>query len=145
MLAALLDIVGAEIGHAVRRLTGRAVAVAMAVVLLAAALVSGVLLFHLWLQQLLGELLALAVTGGVCAVLALVLLAIALRKKSRPRRPVATAAAAPPNADIVQEILAAGQRTLDESAGTVQQGSRDAMLAALLLAVVEGMSLGRKI
>ena len=34
---------------------------------------------------------------------------------------------------------------MDESSDAVQQGSRDAMLAALLLALVEGMSLSRKL
>ena len=146
MLAGLFDIVGAEIGRAIRRLTAKAVVVVLAVVLLCAGLLAGVSLLHLWLSQLLGPMLSLAVTGGACTVLALLLLAVAFHRKSRPRgsaASAASAAAAPSDANVVRDILTAGQRTLDESSDAVQQGSRDAMLAALLLALVEGMSLSR--
>ena len=93
----------------------------------------GLSLLYVWLQQIYGTMIALAIIGGGCALLALILLALAMVRPGRRQR-----------AHAPQPALT-GNRTVDEAITAMQQGSRESMLAALALAVVTGVTLGRKL
>ncbi len=79
---------------------------------------------------------ALAIVAGGAAVLAAILLMIAfLRPASRPQ----------PRAEVPPPAVAGAQRGVEEAIAAVQQGSRESMLAAIAMAVVAGVTLGRKL
>ncbi|HEY0223606.1 MAG TPA: hypothetical protein VGC38_03750 [Pseudolabrys sp.] len=97
----------------------------------------GLTLATAWLQQVYGTTIAHAVVGGGCAVIGLILLAFAFwRPAARPR--------AVPHEAVAPEIEAA-RHTFDEAIAQMQGGSRETMLAALSLAIVAGIVLGRKL
>ena len=58
-----------------------------------------------------------------------------LRPKGRPQR----VASAP------ERALGSGERAIEDAVAAMQQGSRETMLAALALALVAGVTLGRKL
>jgi hypothetical protein len=97
----------------------------------------GLALLTIWLQQLYGTMIAEAIVGGGCAVAGLILLAFAFWRPAPRPRAVSHEAVAP-------EIEAA-KHTFDEAISQVRQGSRETMLAALSLAIVAGIVLGRKL
>jgi hypothetical protein len=136
MLAALLkfgvNLFAFDLRRSLRAATLTAVLTLFAFVVLLAAAGFGLALLTVWLQQALGTLPALAIVAGGCAVVALILLAIAFLRPGRRRRP-------PPARDGSTE------RMIDEAIAAVQQGSRESMLAAVMLAVVTGVMLGRKL
>ena len=137
MLAALLKVgmklLTLDLRARLRALTITAVLTLIAFVILLAAAGFGLALLTVWLQQVLGTMPALAMIAGGCALLALVLLAIAFLRPG-PRR-------AAPQA----ERSASTERMLEDAIAAVQQGSRELMLAAVVLAVVTGVMLGRKL
>jgi hypothetical protein len=137
MLAALLKVgmklLTLDLRARLRALTVTAVLTLIAFVILLAAAGFGLALLTVWLQQVLGTMPALAMIAGGCALLALILLAIAFLRPG-PRR-------AAPQA----ERGGSSERMLEDAIAAVQQGSRESMLAAVVLAVVTGVMLGRKL
>ena len=125
--------------HFKQRIRALTVTLMLTLVAIAAVLVAigfGLSLLYVWLQQLYGTMPALAIVGGGCAALALVLFMIAfLRPASRPR----------PHVEAPDPAVGHAQRSVEEAVAAVQQGSRESMLAAIALAVVAGVTLGRKL
>jgi hypothetical protein len=97
----------------------------------------GLALLTVWLQQLYGAMIAQALVGGGCGVAGLILLALALWRPAPRARPLLH--------DAVSPEIEAAKQTFDEAMAAVQAGSRESMLAALALAVVAGVTLGRKL
>lgn len=144
MFATVLNLFAADLKHGLRALTLKVVLVLTGAAVMLVALGFGLSLLNVWLQQLYGTMPALAIVAGGCAVLALILFAIAFRRQ-RPPQPAAPPRAAPTDIEIARETIASSQRTIDESIAVLQQGSRESMLAAVALAVVTGVILGKKL
>jgi hypothetical protein len=125
-----------------RRVHALKLTAALALAAVAAVLIAigfGLSLLYVWLQQIYGTMPALAIIAAGCAVLGLILFLIAfLRPASRPR-PIRR------DADASGGTIAGGERAVDEAIAAVQQGSRETMLAALSLALVAGVIVGRKL
>lgn len=144
MLATVLNVFAGDLKRNLRSLTVTAALILGAVAVVLVAIGFGLSLLYVWLQQLFGTMPALAMIAGGCAVLALILSAVAFwRPARRPKPPVR--AVAPSDFDVAQSAIASGQRTIDESIAALQQGSRESMLAAISLALVTGVILGRKL
>jgi type VI protein secretion system component VasK len=131
----VLNLVKFDLRARLRAMTVTAVLTVIGVLLILTALGFGLALLYVWLAQMLGMPVALAVIGGACALLALILFAIAAwrpgpgTKPPRPERAADTAT----------------DRVLDDALAAIQGGSREQMATALALALVTGMMLGRKV
>jgi type VI protein secretion system component VasK len=149
MVASLLETVfklaKLDIKARLRAMTVSAVLTLVGVVLLLTALGFGVALLYVWLQQMLGTIVALAIIGGACIVLALILFALAAWRPKPGDKP-AKRAAPPPPPPRPEGTTGSGatDHLIAEAVSAMQQGSREQMLAALSLALVTGIILGRK-
>ncbi len=152
MFASLLDtafkLIKLDIKARLRALTVSAVLTVLATVLLLIAVGFGVALFYIWLQQVLGTYAALAIIGGGCLVLALILFALALwrpKPGDKPAKRVATPPPPPPPPPRTESAAAgATDRLIGEAVAAMQQGSREQMVVALSLALVTGIIMGRR-
>ena len=133
MFAVCMNLCMGQFKRRLLTLTRIAVLALFALVALLVAAGFALSLLYVWLQQIYGTMIALAIVAGGCALLAVILLALAML---RPRRRQ--------HAHVPQPAPT-GNRTLDEAITAMQQGSRESMLAALALAVVTGVTLGRKL
>jgi len=149
MFASLLDtvlkLIKLDIKARLRALTVSAVLTVVGLALLLTALGFGLALLYVWLQQMLGTIVALAIVAGACAVLALILFALAAWRP-KPGGKQAKRAAPPPPPPRPETASGSGatDRLIEEAVSAMQQGSREQMLAALSLALVTGIILGRK-
>jgi type VI protein secretion system component VasK len=144
MFAACMSLCKGELKRHIRSMTVTAVLALAAIAVVLVALGFALSLLYVWLQQIYGTMPALAIIAGGCAVLALILLSVAFRRKAHWAAP--TPHAVPPSdLDAARDAVAASQRTIDESIAAVQQGSRESMLAAISMALVMGIILGRKL
>jgi type VI protein secretion system component VasK len=141
MFSACMSLCKGEVKRRIRALTITAALSLFAVAALLVAFGFGLSLLTVWLQNLYGTMPALAIVGGGCAALALILFVAAFwRPASRPKpRPVHSDSA------VASEATGIGKRAIDDAINAVQQGSRETMLAALALAVVAGVTMGRKL
>jgi type VI protein secretion system component VasK len=139
---AVIDAFKLDLKARLRAMTVSAMLTAIGVVLLLIALGFGVALFYVWLQQMLGTMAALAIVAGACALLALIVLAIAAWRP-KPGDKQARRTPPPPRRESATGNTAT-ERMFEEAVVAVQQGSREQMLAALSLALVTGIVLGRK-
>jgi membrane protein implicated in regulation of membrane protease activity len=139
MLASLIklgvNLITLDLRRSLRALTVTAVLMLIALAILLVAAGFGLSLLSVWLRQALGTMPALAIITGGCALAGLSLLAIAFLRPGRRR------AAPPPQS----ERSASTERMIDEAIAAMQQGSRESMLVAVVLAVVTGVILGRKL
>ncbi len=144
MFGFLLTILRGDISRRVHAFKVTAVLVVAASAALLVAAGFALALLYVWLAGLYGTMIALAVIAGGFAVLALILFLIAFLRPAAKSRAVRHAAA---DTDVAAaaESLASSQRTIEEALAAVQQGSRESMLAALALAVVAGLAIGRKL
>jgi len=140
MLGALIKLgmtlVTLDLRRRLRALTVTAVLTFVALAILLVAAGFGLSLLTVWLQQVAGTMPALAIIAGGCALAGFALLAVALL---RPRR------RAPRRAAPQAERSAATERMIEDAIAAVRQGSRESMLAAVALALVTGVILGRKL
>ena len=127
-----------------RAMTVTAVLTLIGVVLLLTAIGFGLALLYVWLQQVLGTVIALAIIAGACVLLALILFAVAAWRPKPGDKPVHRAPPPPPRAESTTGS-AATDRMIEDAVAAMQQGSREQMLAALSLALVTGIVLGRKV
>ena len=100
MFASLLEtvfkLIKLDIKARLRAMTVSAVLTVVGLALLLTALGFGLALLYVWLQQMLGTIVALAIVAGACALLALILFAIAAWRPKPGDKPAKRAAAAPP-------------------------------------------------
>ncbi len=133
-----------DIAGRVRAMAVTTVLMLLALLLLLVALGFGLALLYVWLQVLLGTIFALAIIAAACLLLALILFAIAAWRAKSGRKPARHAPPPPPHAEGATGN-ATTDRMIEEAIASMQQGSRESMLAALSLAVVTGIILGRKV
>lgn len=145
MFGFVLNILRGDIGRRVHAFKVTAVLVAAASAALLVAAGFALALLYVWLAGLYGTMIALAIVAGGFAVLALILFLIAFLRPAAKAHAAHHAAAPDMDVAAAAESLARSQRTIEESLAAVQQGSRESMLAALALAVVTGLALGRKL
>lgn len=145
MVATLLRFVGIDL----RRIAQEA-AVTLALVVIGAfaailAFAFGFALLYLWLDELLGTFVALGILGGVSALLAVVLFAVAFWRA--PRKPGAYAADAL-RAAAGPASTADFARTTDEAvkeiAEIVGNGSRQQIIGTIAMVALIGWLLGRR-
>jgi len=136
----VLNLVKFDLRARLRAMTVTAVLTVIGVLLILTALGFGLALLYVWLAQMLGMLVALAIIGGGCALLALILFAIAAWRPGPGDR---RARRAPPRPERAADT--ATDRVLDDALAAMQGGSREQMATALALALVTGMMLGRKV
>ena len=139
MFATCMSLCKGEFKRRMRALTVTAVLMLAAIAVVLVAIGFGLSLLTVWLQQIYGTMPALGIVAGGCAVLSLILFLIALLRPASRARPL------PREADRLESEIASGQRAIDDAVSAVQQGSRETMLAALTLALVTGVTLGRKL
>jgi len=137
MFSACMSLCKGECKRRIRAFSVTAVLMLTAVAAVLVAAGFGLSLLYVWLQQIYGSMPALGIIAGGCAALGLILFAAAFWRPTPQPRPVHHEAVAP-------EIEAA-KRSFDEAVVTLQKGSRESMLAALSLAIVAGIALGRKL
>ena len=116
------------------------------------AIVVGLIALYLWLSMQADPFIALAVIGGGLLLLAVLLFALAfLRRRprlaARPQLQIAQPAALlgtlrPASYD---KIVAGSEPTLKLATETVRQGSRSALLGALVLVAIAGLIAGRRL
>ena len=136
MFAACMKMCMGHFRQRIRTLTVTVVLMLMAASAVLVAIGFGQSLLYVWLQQIYGTMPALAIIGGGWAALGVILFLIAFMRSGSRHPPVrAVPAAAVPS----------GGHAIDEAVAAVQQGSRESMVAALVLAVVAGVTLGRKL
>jgi type VI protein secretion system component VasK len=147
MLASLtntvLSLIRLDLKSRLRALTVSAVLTLIGVLLLLTAIGFGLAVLYVWLQQMLGTVIALAIIAGACVLLSLILFAVATWRPKPGDKPVHRAPPPPPRQESAPG-RSATDRMIDEAVSAIQQGSREQMLAALSLALVTGIILGRK-
>ena len=136
MFSACMSLCKGECKRRIRAFSVTAVLMLAAVAAVLVAAGFALSLLYVWLQQIYGSMPALGIIAGGCAALGLILFAAAFWRPA-PQPPVHHEAVAP-------EIEAA-KRSFDEAVVTLQKGSRESMIAALSLAIVAGIALGRKL
>lgn len=136
MIDLILKLLQSGVHRRLHRLKVTALLTATGALLMFVAAGFGLALLTLWLQQLYGTAIAFAIVGGGCAAIALILFAVAFWHPHRERR------SAPP--EMAMPELDATKRSFEEALAAVKGGSREAMLVALALAVVTGVTLGRR-
>ncbi len=98
----------------------------------------GLSLLYIWLERSEGTVLALSLLAGGCAVLGLMLLLIAILRPRRREVPE-------PQHRTFKAGLGGSEQMLDQAITEMQRGSRESMLAAVVLGLVAGMMVGRKL
>lgn len=137
----VLSVFRFDVKHSVRTMTITVTLVFAAVVAFLVGAGFGLSLLYLWLESVEGTMSALTIIAGSGAVLGLILLflAFARPKRRRPREAFA------PHHQPFGSGIAGSERMLDEAIAAMQRGSRESMLAAVALALVAGMMVGRKL
>lgn len=143
-LATVFNLIKLGIKARLRAMTVTAVLMAVGALLMLTAIGFGVALLYIWLQQVLGTYSALAIMGGAFLLLALILFAVAVWRPKPGDKPAQHAPAQPPPPRESLTGSRATDRMMDDAVAAMQQGSREQMLAALSLALVTGIILGRK-
>ena len=136
MLDVVLKLLQGGVHRRVHRLKVTALLMLTGGVFILLAFGFGVSLLSVWLQQLYGTMIAFAIIGGGSAVIGFILFAVA------SWRPASQARSAPHEAAVPE--FDAAKRSFDEAIAAVQHGSRETMLAALAIALVAGVTLGRR-
>jgi type VI protein secretion system component VasK len=141
----VLHLIRLDLRARLRAMTVTAVLTLVGVLLLLLALGFGLALLYVWLQQVLGTIFALGIIAGACVLLALILLAVAAWRPKPGDKPARRAPPPPPPRPESTTGSAATDRMIEDAVAAMQQGSREQMLAALSLALVTGIILGRKV
>jgi type VI protein secretion system component VasK len=138
--SSVLNMVKFDLRARLRGMTVTAVLTVIGVLLILTALGFGLALIYVWLEQLLDMPVALAIIGGGCALLALILFAIAAWRSGPGDRRARRASPRPERAADT-----ATDRVLEDALAAMQGGTREQMATALALALVAGMMFGRKV
>jgi hypothetical protein len=141
MIATLLGVIGIDLKREVRHITVTVVLALVGAVLAILAIAIGLRALYLWLELHYGVFPALGILGGSSALIALVLFGFAfLRRNARPRPRVAN-----PLRASAASLVEAGEQAMENATDTVRHGSRKQVYATILIAVLAGLVLGRKI
>jgi type VI protein secretion system component VasK len=148
MVATLLRLVGIDLKRLARETAITIVLAMLGVFAAMLALACGFAALYFWLELKLGTFAALAIVGGMAALLAVFLFAIVFlraRRKPRARAEDAVRAAA----DSMEASAAAMARAADEAvnaaADTVRNGSRQQIATTIAVAALIGWVLGRRV
>lgn len=141
----VLNLIKLDLKTRLRTVTVTSVLLLLGLLLLLTAMGFALALFYFWLQQTLDTVAALAIIAGACVLLALILFAIAVWRPKPGAKPAHREAAASPPRPESTTGSGATDRMIEEAVSAMQQGSREQMLAALSLALMTGIILGRKV
>jgi hypothetical protein len=125
-----------DVRRRVQTMTTTAALLLTAMAVLAIAAGFGLSLFYFWLQQIYGSMVALAIVAGVFAGLSLILFLIAFLRPARRPHP------APQDGE---RVVADTVRLIEDALAGVQKGSRETLVTTVLVAVLAGLTLGRKL
>lgn len=145
MWAIVLNLVRGLYGAALKRSIRRTMlTLALTLMALLAWMVAagfGLSLAYVWVQRVEGTMPALAITGGVCALLGLVLLFVSLLGRQQDRwRGISKLLGKTSGADQGDVW-----RMLDEAISTIETGSQEPIWAAAAVAFVTGIMVGRRL
>lgn len=145
MFRVLFDLLRGDLARRVHAMKVTAVLAVAATLCLLVAAGFALSLLYVWLQGLYGTMPALAIIAGGAAIVAVILFLFAFLRPQARRPEPAPRAAPVSDVEAAARTFASTQRSVDEAIAAVQQGSRESMLAALALAAVVGLVLGRKV
>lgn len=140
LTSAVLNLTRFDLKARLRAMSVTAVLTLIGVALMLTGMGFGMALLYVWLQRVLGTLIALAVIVGGCVLLALIFFAFAAWR-AKPRARAAYRASSPPPSAASS---AATDHIIDEAITAMQQGSREQLLVTLTLALAVGIILGRR-
>src|SRR5262249_39752824 len=142
MFMSLLKAVGFDLKRQVRQTVMTVVFALVGAILIALALGFGIAALYEWLKLSYGTLPALGILGGAWALLGIIFLCMAfLRPGPRQQGVAATAALQDPAVAIAD----ATEQAVDSAAGLIREGSRKQVFGAIMIAVVAGYTLGRRL
>jgi hypothetical protein len=142
MLGSLLSLLGIDLKRQVRHLVltiGFALAGAILVLL---ALAFGIAALYEWLKLEFGTLPALGILGGTWAVLGIAFLCLAFLRPKAGKRPLP---AANPIEEPAAAIAQATEQAVHSATDLMREGSRKQVFGALVIAVLAGFLIGRRL
>src|SRR5262249_30220664 len=110
--------------------------------LIVLALAFGITALYQWLSLAYGTLPALGILGGAWAVLGIACLCVAFLRPKARKRPVAVAN---PVQDPAATIAQATEQAVHNATDLVREGSRKQVFGALVIAVLAGFMVGRRL
>jgi hypothetical protein len=147
MVATLLRLVGIDVKRLAREATITIVLAMLGAFAAMLALTFGFIALYLCLELKLGTVGALGILGGIAALLAAVLFAIAFLRascKPRVRAEGALRAAADPVQASTAAIAQAADEAVNGAADIVRDGSRQQIAGTVAVAALIGWVLGRR-
>jgi hypothetical protein len=145
MVTTLLRLVGVDVKRLARDAAITIVLAMLGAFVAMLALTFGVVALYLWLELKLGIFAALSILGGISALLAGALFAIAfLRGSRKPRTHDALRAVADPVQGSTAAIAQAADEAVNGVANVVRYGSRQQIAGTIASAALVGWVLGRR-
>ena len=142
MFASLLSALGFDLKRQLRHIVITAVLALIGGILLALAFGFGIAALYEWLKFRYGTLPALGILGGAWTVLGIVFLCIAFFRPDPRKRPVKVAS---PLHEPAAAIAQATEQAVDSATGLIREGSRQQVFGAVLVAILAGFIIGRRI
>jgi hypothetical protein len=142
MLAGLLKVAGLDVKRQVRQLSLTLVFALLGAAAALMTLVIALRAFYLWLEQSLGTFPALGILGTISLLLAIIFFLLAfMRGRRRPAaaHPVESLRAGAPRATATTD---AAMRATED---LMRFGSRQQVVGALIVAVIAGWILGKRL
>jgi hypothetical protein len=148
MVATLLRLAGVDLKRLTREAAITIILAMLGTFMAMLALGLGSVALYLWLELKLGTFAALGILGGVAALLAAVLFAVAFRRgqtKPRSRSDDALRTAADPLQAPAAAIARAADEAVNGAADIARKGSRQQIAGTIALAALIGWALGRRL
>jgi len=142
MLDTVLSLVGINLKRQVRQLAFTAIFALAGALLIVLALAFAIAALCAWLQLEFGTLPALGILGGAWAVLGILFLCLAFLRPKPRNRPVA---ATDPLKEPAAAIAQATEEAVHNATGLVRDGSRKQVFGALVIAMMAGFVIGRRL
>ena len=142
MLGSVLGLVGVDLKRKVRQTVMTTVFAAIGAILILLALGFGIAALYEWLRLQVGTLGALGILGGAWAVLGILFLCLAFLRPKPRNRPVA---AMDPLKEPAAAIAQATEEAVHNATGLVRDGSRKQVFGALVIAMMAGFVIGRRL
>ena len=147
MVATLLRLIGIDVKRLARETAITIVLAMLGAFAAMLALTFGFAALYLWLELKLGTIAALGILGGISALLASALFAVAFlfaQRKPRVRAEGALRAVADPAQASTATIAQAADEAVNGAADIVRNGSRQQIAGTLAVAALIGWVLGRR-